>query len=137
MGSTRMLAGSYDCGLLAFSESSESAHFPWLGIHDKDSLNIELNFGYEQTITHPFPKGTWISIEMSEKFDPDLETITHILKLNNDVVYTKERFNQPNEITNIICDELFYRFCVEGFYRNLKIDFGTCGEQGSNCFFAK
>ena len=98
-----MLGGSYDCGLLAFSESSESAHFPWLGIHDKDSLNIELNFGYEQTITHPFPKGTWISIEMSENFDPDLKTTTHILKLNNDVVYTKERFNQPNKITKRVC----------------------------------
>ena len=98
----------------------------------------------------PLPMGSWISIEVSEKAYrlPSHPFISNSIKLNNNEVYSARYVpdgkdiilkNQPLEDLSgfktpggnfrcLVNDQS----CVEGFYRNLKVDFGTCDGTGLN-----
>ena len=92
-------------------------------------------FGYEYiNIFFPVPKGTWISVEVIVE-RPFAQVISS-LKLNNHLVYSNvDEFDflkslEPVELFGEFCHDYLGNVCVEGFYRNLQIDFGTCGEPG-------
>ena len=110
-------------------------------------------------------KGTWISVDISEKLDLDDSIdrygygyIKHELKLNNNTIYVNwftlgeypyvgnnygktwhELFNQLRSqpignISSNYCESWPSGQCVDGFYRDLHIDFGSCSESGIICF---
>ena len=123
-----------------------SSLFPRLTVDEKDDLNIVLKFVYWwDTLHFTFPKGTWVNVEVIAELNPTLGFILHVLKLNNSIVHYK--IEQTDFVKSLLHDGqsveavgewcqpvtpiggLQY-LCVDGFYRNLQIDFGTCGEPG-------
>ena len=127
--------------------NGERFGLPRLTVDEKDGLNIVLNFFYWwDTLHFTFPKGKWISVEVIAEFNPTLGFTLHLLKLNNSIVHYK--IEQTDFLKSLLHDGqsveavgewcqyallanggLQY-LCVDGFYRNLQIDFGTCGEPG-------
>ena len=119
-------------------------------VKEEDDLNIELAFFfatmYDQGhfVYFHVPKGTWITVEVIKYIDRDTGIIMNVLKLNNNLVYSKTEESdsikslvdksQSVEIFNNVCSEILAGVCVDGFYRNLQVDFGTCGGPGLNEF---
>ena len=127
--------------------SASGFHEDPVNFHDEDVPNILLNFYYatneNNDLYFSFPKGSWIKIEVSEKRDDTFPGyIRHTVKLNNNVVYTTinygiDHYNPTNPVEDLsgFSCQLDQYSCVKGFYRNLQVDFGTCGQPGLNELF--